>query len=104
MSRVNFTQIWSQNEEVTRLQSHLKQTLAPLLDLPIQDGVLIQDISIETTDTLVQHKLGRNYEGWIVTRLKDNAVIYESTTSNANTDIHIILKGSAACTADLYFF
>ena len=79
MGRVNFTQIWSPNEEVTRLQSHIKTTLNPLLELPISDGVLIKDLSIATSDTLVEHKLGRDYEGFIITRLKTNSVILKAT-------------------------
>ena len=104
MSRVNFTQIWSPNEEVTRLQSHIKTTLNPLLELPIQDGILIKGLSIETTDTRVNHGLGREYEGFIITRLQSNAVIYESSTTNDDKNLFILLKGSGAATADIYFF
>jgi hypothetical protein len=104
MSRVNFTQIWSPNEEVTRLQSHIKTALNPLLELPISDGILIKDLSIETTDTRVNHGLGREYEGFIITRLQSNAVIYESSTTNDDKNLFILLKGSGAATADIYFF
>jgi hypothetical protein len=104
MSRVNFTQIWSPSEEVTRLQSHIRTTLNPLLELPISDGVLQTDLSIATTDTLIDHKLGRQYEGFIITRLKSNSVIYESSSTNDIPDRTIILKASATATADIYFF
>ena len=104
MGRVNFTQIWSPNEEVTRLQSHIKTTLNPLLELPISDGVLIKDLSIATSDTLVEHKLGRDYEGFIITRLKTNSVSFESDTANDFKDRKIILKASATATADIYFY
>ena len=104
MSRVNFTQIWSPNEEVTRLQSHIKTALNPLLELPIQDGILIKDLSIETTDTRVNHGLGRQFEGFILTKLNANAVVYESTTANPSKDRYILLKAGSAVTADIYFF
>ena len=104
MSRVNFTQIHSENAEVNRLQSHIKTTLSPLLQLPISDGVLIKDLSIETTDTRVNHGLGRTYEGFIITRLQSNAVIFESSTENTDKNLFIFLKGSSAATADIYFF
>jgi hypothetical protein len=104
MSRVNFTQIWSPNEEVTRLQTHIKTTINPLLELPISDGVLLKDLSIATSDTLIDHRLGRQYEGFIVTRLKTNSVVFESPTTNSEQDRIIILKASATATADIYFF
>ena len=104
MSRVNFTQIHSDNAEINRLQSHIKTALSPLLELPISDGVLIKDLSIETSDTRVNHGLGRTYEGFIVTRLKSNSVIFESDTENTDKNLFILLKGSATATADIYFF
>ncbi len=104
MSRVNFTQIWSPNEEVTRLQTHIRTTLNPLLELPISDGLLHTYLSIETSDTVIDHKLGRQYEGFIITRLKSNSVIFESSSTNDTPDRIIILKASATATADIYFF
>ena len=104
MSRVNFTELWSPNEDITRLQSHIKTVLSPLLDLPISDGVLVKSIDIETTDTLVEHKLGREFEGFIITKLNANSVIYESSSDNFIKNRQIILKGSATANVDIYFF
>ena len=104
MPRTNFTQIWSKEQEVTRLQSHLKTVLNPLLELPISDGVLSKDLTVNTTDTLIEHKLGRKPEGFLITRLKSNSVIYESATANDEAARLIILIASAAATADIYFF
>ena len=104
MSRVNFTQLWSDNQEITRLQTHIKTVLNPLLELPISDGVMIENLDIGTGDTVVNHKLGRNCEGFLVVRLKSNATIYESSTVNATPENTIILKASGAATANIYFF
>lgn len=104
MPRTNFTQIWSGEQEVTRLQSHIKTTLNPLLELPISDGILIKNLTINTSDTLIDHKLGRKPEGFLITRLRTNAVIYESATSNDEDNRMIILIASATATADIYFF
>ena len=104
MPRTNFTQIWSKEQEVTRLQSHLKTVLNPLLELPISDGVLIKDLTVNTTDTLIEHKLGRKPEGFLITGLKSNSVIYESATANDEAARLIILIASATATADIYFF
>jgi len=104
MSRVNFTQLWSSNQEVTRVQSHIQKTFAPLLELPFADGVLRADLSIGTADTEVEHKLGRAYEGWLIVGLKTNAVVYESSTTNSNKKSVIILQASSAATATIFFF
>lgn len=104
MSRVNFTQIHSENDEVNRLQSHIKTTLNPLLQLPISDGVLLKDLEIGTSDTRVNHGLGREFEGFILTKLNANAAVYESTTANPSKDRYILLKAGSAVTVDIYFF
>ena len=104
MSRVNFTQLWSKDQEVTRVQSHIQKTFAPLLELPFADGVLRADLSIGTADTEIEHKLGRAYEGWLVVGLKTNSVVYESATSNTNKSSVIILQESSAATATIFFF
>ena len=104
MSRVNFTQLWSDNQEVTRVQSHIQKTFAPLLELPFADGVLRSDLSIGTADTEIEHKLGRAYEGWLMVGLKTNSVVYESATANTNKSSVIILKASTSATANIFFF
>ena len=104
MSRVNFTTLYTDNAEVNRLQSHIKTTLNPLLQLPISDGVMLTDQDIGTTDTEINHGLGREYEGFIITRLNANSVIYESATVNNDKNLYILLKGSATATADIYVF
>ena len=104
MSRVNFTQLWSKDQEVTRVQSHIQKTFAPLLELPFADGVLRSDLSIGTSDTEIEHKLGRAYEGWLVVGLTTNSVVYESATSNTNKRSVIILQASSAATATIFFF
>jgi hypothetical protein len=104
MSRVNFTQLWSDNQEVTRVQSHIQKTFAPLLELPFADGVLRADLSIGTSDTEIEHKLGRAYEGWLMVGLKSNSIVYESATSNTNKNSVIILKASTSATVSIFFF
>ena len=104
MSRVNFTSLYTEDAEVNRLQSHIKTALNPLLELPISDGVMLKDQTIETTDTEINHGLGREYEGFIITRLKTNATIYESATDNPSKSLYILLKASGTATADIYIF
>ena len=104
MSRVKFTSLYTEDAEVNRLQSHIKTTLNPLLELPISDGVMLKNQTIETTDTEINHGLGREYEGFIITRLKTNATIYESATDNPSKSLYILLKASGAATADIYIF
>ena len=90
-------------KDLYQTQENVEQVLTPILNSPVIDGVLIKDIDVGTTDTIVNHKLGRTPLGWIVVKRNENAVIYESATTNNNRDKFLILKASSA-TTDTYFW
>ena len=90
-------------KDLFHAQENIEQCLKPILNSPVIDGVLIKDIDVGTSDTVVNHKLGRSPLGWIVVKRNENAVIYESATTNNNRDKVLILKASSA-TTDTYFW
>ena len=104
MSRVNFTEIHTPEETVNRVQSNIHTAIRPLLRLPFADGVHKKDVSITTSDTLVNHGLGRNMEGYIITKQNADTSIYVSNTSNGLTQYQPSLKAGASVTADIFFF
>ena len=90
-------------QDLYQTQENVEQVLTPILNSPIIDGVLVKDVDVGTSDTVVNHKLGRSPLGWIVVKRNENAVIYESATTNNNRDKFLILKASSA-TTDTYFW
>lgn len=73
-----------------------------LADNPLLQGRLIEDVSLSTAETLVPHKLGQAYRGWIITNISASATVYESST--ALTGSFLALKASGSCTASLWVF
>ena len=98
-----FKKINTTIKEIYQTQENVEQVLKPILNSAIVDGVLIKDIDVGTSDTVVNHKLGRSPLGWIVVKRNENAVIYESSTTNNNRDKVLILQASSA-TTDTYFW
>ena len=90
-------------KDLYQTQENVEQVLTPILNSPIIDGVLVKDVDVGTSDTVVNHKLGRSPLGWIIVKRNENAVIYESATTNNNRDKVLILKASSA-TTDTYFW
>ena len=90
-------------KDLYQTQENVEQVLTPILNSPIIDGVLVKDVDVGTSDTVVNHKLGRSPLGWIVIKRNENAVIYESATTNNNKDKFLILKASSA-TTDTHFW
>jgi hypothetical protein len=92
------------DEKTNRFQQTVVSAINELRNLPILQGVQSNDISIGTSVTLVPHKLGRSYRGYLVTNLNANAVVYVDSSSTADPASFIPLKASASCTVDLWVF
>ena len=91
-------QIDPENQSITQTQSNVNTAVRQIANSPIIDGVLIKNIDVGTTDTVVNHKLGREPLGWIIVRKNEAGEIYESTTVNNNRDKFLLLRGSTATT------
>ncbi len=104
MSRPSFTEIQAKEDSVNRLQKNIKTALSPVFNLPFSSGVHKTDVSIGTSDTLVNHGLDRNMVGYFVTQQNADTNIFVSTTANTMPSRQVILKAGATVTADLFFF
>ena len=104
MSRISFTQLSTGSAPVDQVQGYIATALNPLFQLPFASGNRVQDQEITTADTIGDHGLEQQPEGWII--LKQNAaqVIYESATVNDFPETTVILKAGGTVTADLFFF
>ena len=87
-------QIDPENQSITQTQSNVNTAVRQIANSPIIDGVLIKNIDVGTTDTVINHKLGREPLGWIIVRKNEAGEIYESTTVNNNRDKFLLLKAS----------
>tara|TARA_R100001082_G_C4315938_1_gene138970 strand:- start:502 stop:831 length:330 start_codon:yes stop_codon:yes gene_type:complete len=98
-------QIDPDNRDVTQTQSNVNTVVKQISNSPIIDGVIIKDVSfVGSTDTIVNHKLGREPLGFIVIGQKQGDVVYESTTTNNNRDKFLILKKDTVSTPTITFW
>jgi len=73
-----------------------------LSDKPLLNGSLLAGISLSTSEKSIDHKLGKKYQGFIITKLNANAVVWASSTTDS--DKFLKLTASASCTVDLWVF
>jgi len=104
MSRPSFTEVQSKDDSVNRIQKNIKAALNPVLDLPFSAGVHKTRVALTTSDTLVDHGLGRNMVGYFVTKQDADTSVFVSSTTNDFPDRQVILKAGATTTVDLFFF
>ena len=86
------------------MQNQWSTQLQPLLDNPLMHGLLLQNISLGTGSTSVNHTLGRRLVGWFVTRKRNGAVIYDTQDSNPMPALTLNLVSDMAAVVDIYVY
>lgn len=81
------------------LQTAIRDVLEPITDNPLLDYVHIKGLVI-VGSLAIPHGLQRPVQGWVVTKLNANSVIYEISS----TDQYLTLAASANATIDVYIF
>ena len=89
------------DKDLNRLQTQWKSILDPILALPILDGVLLKEIALINGATVVNHKLGRKPQGFIITDIDAGTQVYRSAPFNPLT---LTLTAGAACTVSLWVY
>lgn len=88
------------------IQDNVDDALRGLIaTTPILDGNLIEGIVIVSgTLKTVNHNLGRNLIGFMITRKSANAVIWDSQATNKNPSKTLELNASANVTISIWAF
>ena len=108
MSLKRFSKVFkSKDQEFNRLQDNIEQSLTPVIDSRIVDGVYIKEVNLSTADTFVEHKLGREPLGFIVVRKFAAGDIFESLTDSSGNNYDrkkfINIKASTSL-SNVYFW
>jgi hypothetical protein len=83
------------------LQDRWKSILDPLLSKPLSSANIVSNVSLTIGDNVINHKLGRLMQGWMLTDVTGAAVIYRSAPMNALT---LTLNSDANVTVSLLVF
>lgn len=83
------------------MQSRWSTELDPLLTNPVLLGNNLKEIHLINGVTIINHRLGRKMQGWVVTDIDGAASIYRSAPFNALT---FALTSNAAVTVNIYVF
>jgi len=89
-------------EEVFRAQSNSENAFGMLGRALIVDGTLLEGITIGTSSTSIEHKLGRDYRGYII--CKNDTFCYVKANTDTNKKLFINLQASAQCVVSLWVF
>lgn len=101
----DFKKIKSEDSTLNRMQDQVEFTISQLVRTEILDGRLMKEVKLQTGSTnVIEHKLGRAIRGWVLTRKRANATVWDSQDSNTRQDKFLNLECSADVSVDLWVF
>ena len=87
-----------------RQQSNVEVSLKGLSNIAILDGALLKNVQVSTSETLVPHKLGRPYQGYIICSNNAYTAVKLNSSTTSDAKLFISLSSSAPCTLTLWVF
>lgn len=93
----------SEDREIVKIQENM-QTWTRQLNRTMLSGILLDEVTIATSETLVPHLLGRAFQGWQIIDLQGDARVWRVATSTANTSLFLPLRASASVVVKLWVF
>ncbi len=88
----------------TQMENTWATIIEPFLNNPVNDSLLLKNVSVVAGSNVINHKLGRKLQGWIPTRLRMNVTLYDTQDSNQTPQLTLVLVASAPGVIDLAVF
>lgn len=83
------------------MQTRWKSLLDPILENPLNSVSILENIDLAVGNNVINHKLGRKQQGWVVLDVNGAATIYRNAPFNDKT---LTLNSSAIVTVKLGVF
>lgn len=94
-----------QQLDVNMMANRWATIIDPIIANPLNNGLILKNISLKTGNNVINHKLGRKLQGWYTVRVRNNAVtLYDTQDANQTPQLTLSLNASADCVIDLAVF
>ncbi len=78
--------------------------LDPIIANPLTSSIILKNVSLAAGTNVINHRLGRNLQGWNPTRIRAAATIYDLQETNQTPQLTLVLVASAPVIIDLAVF
>lgn len=92
------------DKDLLLMQTRWSAIINQLLTDPFLNGNNLTDIKILTGTNVINHKLARKLQGWIITGQSASASIYDNQATNQTTDKTLVLVSDNPCVIALRVF
>lgn len=89
---------------LSQLQNRWATILDPVVKSPIVNGSQLSNIKLTTGNNVVNHKLGRKLQGWIVVGIDAVSSLYDTQATNQTPQLTLNLVASADVTVSLWVY
>ncbi len=79
-------------------------SLNPVIANPLVNGQIIPNVALISGRNVINHKLQRKLQGYLVILNSASATFYDGQATNQMPDLILILYASGATTVSLYVF
>lgn len=86
------------------IQTNWKGIIDNALNSPIIDGNLLTGVALASGANVINHKLGRALQGWLIVGNNANVTVYDTQASNSTPNLTLQLTASGAATVSLWCF
>lgn len=100
----SFKKLQAKDTDLNMVQFNIEQFVKPLVDNVLLNHVLIKDVMLDVGDNVIDHKLGRQLQGYLVVKKSDNSNIYDKQTTNKTQTKTLVLNSSASVLISLIVF
>lgn len=90
-----------ENPNFTLLQNQWSRVLNPLLENPLNNASILKNISLITGDNVINTRLGRKTQGWLISDINAPVQIYRNAPFN---ELTLTLNSSGAATVEIVVF
>lgn len=98
------TQFQSDDRDFQLMQNSWAAQINPLLDNPMNKGLLLNSINLVSGDNTINHKLSRKLQGWYVVGQNASATFFDKQSTNQMPDRTLILNSSGTVQINLVVF
>jgi hypothetical protein len=91
----------SDDKNFSMMQTQWSQQLNKILDIPMLNGISLNQVSIVTGTNVINHRLSRKQQGWFITDIDSAVSIYRSEPFNTQT---LTLTSSGNAVINLWVF
>lgn len=82
--------------ELQMMNTQWKSILDPVLSIPMLSGIQLKNINVVSGNNVINHRLQRNYQGYLVTGMRGAFVqLYDSISQTPDLTLRLNSNGTA---------